>query len=99
TAYRQAALAHPRNPAALVNLANLLAESEAVEAQTLFERALELSPEQPQAHQGLGKILFAQGNADAAEDHWHRGYGGANSTIAQTFRGEGKGLGILVLAS
>jgi Flp pilus assembly protein TadD len=99
TAYHQAVNSHPRNPAGLVNLANLLSEDdEAGAARALYERALTADPDHPQAHQGLGQLLFSLGEREAAERHWRQGFAG-HSIVSRPYRGNGKPIRILVLAS
>jgi tetratricopeptide (TPR) repeat protein len=99
TAYRQAVACHPENPSGLVNLANLLAgDRDFVQARSLYERALTIDPNHPQARQGLGQVLFALGERDAAERHWRQGYIG-HSIVARPYRGAGPAIRLLVLAS
>ncbi|HEY1838362.1 MAG TPA: tetratricopeptide repeat protein, partial [Rhizomicrobium sp.] len=99
TAYRQAVACHPENPNGLVNLANLLAEDDDVsQAIALYRRALAVDPAHPQANQGLGQVLFAQGDRKGAEHHWKKGFVG-HSVVSRPHRGTGPAARILVFAS
>lgn len=98
TAYRQAVACHPENPSGLVNLANMLADDDSLEAVSLFQRAIAAALDHPQAHQGLGQILFAQGDSEGAERHWRKGFTG-HSTVTRPYRGTATAIRILVLSS
>jgi glutathione synthase/RimK-type ligase-like ATP-grasp enzyme len=67
TAFAQAAACHPGQPAGHVNLANLLARSH-------YLAALAADPECREAHQGLGNVLAALGDARGAAEHRRRGW-------------------------
>jgi hypothetical protein len=99
TAYRQAVTYHPENPVGLVNLAALLVEDEEIsQARALYDRALRVDPDHPQANQGLGQLLFACGERDAAERHWRKGFTG-HSVVTRPYRGTGQALAVLMLVS
>ena len=60
--------------------------------------ALRLAPGFPEAHQGLGNVLAACGDAAAAERHWLLGY--RNRVVnAWPYRGPGQPIHVLMLIS
>jgi len=62
--------AHPRVAQAWCALGKArVARSETAEARAAFERALEIDPASREAHHGLGRLLQAAGDADAARPH------------------------------
>jgi Tetratricopeptide repeat len=113
TLYLRAVARHPDNPKGHVNLANLLlregklaaacgndegAASSLAAARRHFEMALQLDPDLPQAHQGLGAVLAELSDPDGAAAHRQQGYGG-HSITTLPYRGTRPALPLLVLAS
>ncbi len=63
-----------------------------------YEAALECEPSHPQAHQGLGAVLAALGDADGAARHRFLGYR-SHAVTTLRYRGVKAPLPLLVLAS
>jgi hypothetical protein len=81
-----------------VNLGNLLLEEQDVAgAIAQYRTALELDPDLPEAHRGLGTILH-DSDPDEAEHHLQRAFSGGAS-VTQPYRGKGQGVALLVLVS
>ncbi len=65
--YRRAAAAHPDDPAALVDLGNVLADLGAWDdSRAQYERALRCEPDHPIAHYVLARLLAERGDPAAA---------------------------------
>jgi len=98
-AYAEAVRHHPDNPIGRINLGNAwLAEGQTDEARAQFEAALILSPDDPDAHQGLANLLQQGGDWEAAEQHRLRSYQGRTITH-RPFRGTGAPCRVLLLMS
>jgi hypothetical protein len=99
TAYRQAAEQHPDNPAALVNLANILVDDgKGEEARALCESALAVDPAQADAHRVLARTLSALGMDEEAEPHWRRAFDG-RGIVERPYRGRGEAPRVLLIVS
>ena len=98
TTYSQAAAAHPTDPAARVNLGNLLREAQRpAEAAEHFRAALAIDPAYPEAHQGLAYLLEGVDDAAAAR---HRDAGFASRPVTTAaYRGEGSPVVVVQLVS
>ena len=98
TAWRQAVRCHPGNPVGWVNLGNLLLEDEDIDgACQQFQAALSVSPDFPQAHQGLARVLAERGD-EAAVLHRRKGFTG-HAVVSKPYRGPGLGTPVLLLVS
>ena len=98
-AYAEAVAHHPANPIGRINYANaLLANDELDDARIQYEAALRLSPNHPDAHQGLANLLQQIGDWNAAEDHRQESYR-ARAVTLLPFRGPGDPLRVLLLFS
>jgi len=81
TCYAEAVKHHPAQPAGHINLANaLLANGEAGAARGHYETALGLSPDHPDALQGMANLLQDLGDP-AAEGYRQRSYGARRMTM------------------
>ena len=97
--YSEAITHHPDNPMGHVNLANLLLRANKHEqARAHYEAALKADPDHAPAHQGLGAVLADNGDRDAAQDHFRKGFRGhAISTLP--YRGTQPPVALLQLVS
>ncbi len=97
--YAEAVRHHPHNPIGQINLANaLLAHGEADEALPHYEAALDLSPDHPDALQGLANLLQDRGQGELAERYRQRSYG-ARGVTTLPYRGDGPPCRVLLLVS
>jgi tetratricopeptide (TPR) repeat protein len=93
-AYAEAIKHHPCNVTGHINLANALwADGRPDEARPHFETALVLSPDHPDANQGMANLLQDLGEEDAAEVHRQKSYLG-RTIIKAPYRGAGDGGGL-----
>ena len=98
TAWRQVVRCHPGNPVGRINLGNLLLEDEDIDgACQQFQAALGVSPDFPQAHQGLARVLAERGD-EAAVLHRRKGFTG-HAVVTKPYRGPGSGVPVLLLVS
>lgn len=65
-AFREALALEGKYAATYVNLGRLLIEKDALEARSMFEKAIELDPTDSIAHWGLGRCLLIDGKEDEA---------------------------------
>jgi tetratricopeptide (TPR) repeat protein len=72
--YRAAVAARPHDASALVNLANLLSESDPAAAVAAYRQALVHDPDHPTANFGLAILLEAQGDGAGAREHRSRAF-------------------------
>lgn len=73
--YSEAITHHRANPIGHVNLANLLLrEGNLSGARELYEAALRIDPNHPQAHQGLGAVHSGLGDHRSAKLHFQNGF-------------------------
>ena len=97
--YAEAVKHHPDKVIGRINLANaLLANAQPDEARVHFEAALALSPDHPDANQGMANLLQAQGDWDTAERHRQKSYR-ARTITTLPYRGEGPPCRVLMLVS
>lgn len=98
TAYRQAALHHPQDPATRVNLGHVLRlAGDPGAAREHYLAALAVDPAFAPAHQGLCWALDELG-LDGGQDHARRGFAG-HARRELPYRGTGTALPVLLLAS
>jgi tetratricopeptide (TPR) repeat protein len=98
-AYAEAIKHHPCNVTGHINLANALwADGRPDEARPHFETALVLSPDHPDANQGMANLLQDLGEEDAAEVHRQKSYLG-RTIIKAPYRGAGDPRRVLLLVS
>ncbi len=97
--YTEAILHHPDKAIAHVNLANLLLRANRhAEARTHYEAALNADPDFAPAHQGLGAVLADEGDREAAQVHFRKGFRDhAVSTLP--YRGSAAPIPLLQLVS
>ncbi len=99
SAYRQAALHHPRDLRARINYGNALyTANEWYQAREEFEAALRIDPANAAAHQGLTYVFERFGDERSAARHRARGFGAAPTTYVP-YRGEGQPISVLLLQS
>jgi glutathione synthase/RimK-type ligase-like ATP-grasp enzyme len=99
TAYRAAVAHHPGNPVGRINLGNLLYQAEDYAgARREYAAALAADPDHAAAHQGLARTLDAEGEGVLAERHFALGFRG-HAVVPQRYRGRGRGIPLLLLAS
>ena len=99
TAYQQAVRCYPEDPVALVNLGNLeLQDNRAQDARRHFEAARRLDAGFPEVHQGLARVLMAQGEYAAAQEHFDLGFAG-HALLRLPFLGLGEPVKVLLLVS
>ncbi len=99
TVYKQAIEHHPGNPISYVNLGNVYYQNRDLEAaRQYYEKALELSPHQIEAHRGLSYVLRESGEEEGAKIHRKLGFAG-HSVIIQPYRGKNDPIKVLQLIS
>lgn len=86
----------PNYPAAMVQLADLLQESDPSRSLELYQAALKLSPWDARAHLGLGEVALQKGDLDGAETHITKTlelapkFGEANGAMARLMTARGR---------
>jgi tetratricopeptide (TPR) repeat protein len=94
-----AAKLYPRDPIALVNLAQLQAESGAADAAiATYEAVLALKPDFLHAHLGLAKLYGARNDVAQLQTHLDRAFAEPKAW-GYPYRGDGLPLQVLLLAS
>jgi tetratricopeptide (TPR) repeat protein len=97
-AFAEAASKHPDDLASHLNLAyTFVFNSKFDDARRHYERALELDPEHPMAHQGLAYVLDELGDSERAAKH--RASGFREAVNEGSYRGEGEPVRVLLLCS
>lgn len=97
-AFAEAASRNPDDVESHLNVAyTFVFNSRFVEARRHYERALELDPQHPMAHQGLAYVLGELGDETAAEKH--RGEGFREPIVEGKYHGEGEPVRVLLLSS
>ena len=96
--FAEAASKHPDDVASHLNLAyTFVFGSKFDDARRHYERALELDPEHPMAHQGLAYVLDELGDAAGADRH--RASGFRDALMEGEYRGDGEPVRVLLLCS
>jgi tetratricopeptide (TPR) repeat protein len=99
TLYSRAVQLHPTNPKGHVNLANVLAQNNQIEkAEEHYRAALRLDPHHIEANRGLAFLLTRLRDEEQAAIHRKKGYE-LRPTITFPYRGEGRPINVLLLAS
>ena len=97
-AFAEAASKHPDDLPSHLNLAyTFVFNSKFDDARRHYERALELDPEHPMAHQGLAYVLDELGDSERAAKHRVSGF--REAVNEGSYRGEGEPVRVLLLCS
>jgi hypothetical protein len=97
--YAQAVKHYPNDVVSLVNLGSALLElDDPAGARQLYETALGLDPERPEAHGGMYYALSRLGERDAAALHRQKAFGRKN-LFQSPYRGEAPPIPVVLLVS